>query len=82
MYIYSCSSDKRCYLSEINYQSTAVEIAYSDYGYTALEYDKVNSRLFLTLLLGLIRQIQLEVYMLIIRNCIYLQRQIKEVYRC
>ena len=47
-YIYSCSTDKRCYLSEINYQSTAVEIAYSDYGYTALEYDKVNSRLFLT----------------------------------
>lgn len=48
VYIYSCSSDKCCYLSEINYQSTAVEIAYSDYGYTALEYDKVNSRLFLT----------------------------------
>lgn len=47
-YIYSCSTDKRCCLSEINYQSTAVEIAHSDYGYTALEYDKVNSRLFLT----------------------------------
>ena len=47
-YIYSCSSDKKFYLSEINFQSNVTEIAESAFGYTNLEYDKPNARIFLT----------------------------------
>lgn len=47
-YIYSCSSDKRFIVNEINYQSNLYEIATSQYGYTNLAYDKRNSRIFLT----------------------------------
>ena len=43
-YIYSCSSDKKFYLTEMNYTSNAIEICESQYGYTALEYDKQHSR--------------------------------------
>lgn len=47
-YIHSCSSDKKCCLTKINYTSNVIEIPESQYGYTALEYDKHNTRLFLT----------------------------------
>lgn len=47
-YIYSCSSDKKFYLSEINFLSNLTEIAESAFGYTNLEYDKANNRIFLT----------------------------------
>ena len=47
-YIYSCSSDKKFYLSEINFLSNLTEIAESSFGYTNLKYDKPNSRIFLT----------------------------------
>lgn len=47
-YIYSCSTDKKFILSEINYLSNVTEVAQSNFGYTALEFDKVNERIFLT----------------------------------
>ena len=47
-YIYSCSSDKKFILSEINYLSNVTEIAESASGYTTLEFDKPNERIFLT----------------------------------
>ena len=47
-YIYSCSSDKKFYLSEINFLSNLTEVAESAFGYTNLQYDKPNSRIFLT----------------------------------
>lgn len=47
-YIYSCGSDKKFMLCEINYLSNVTEIAESGFGYTALEFDKKNQRIFLT----------------------------------
>jgi WD40 repeat protein len=47
-YIYSCGTDKKFMLSEINYLSNVTEIAQSNSGYTNLEFDKVNERIFLT----------------------------------
>ena len=59
-YIYSCGSDNKFMLSEINYLSNVTEIAQSNYlsnvteiaqsnaGYTNLEFDKKNERIFLT----------------------------------
>ena len=47
-YIYSCGSDKKFMLSEINYLSNVTEIAQSNAGYTNLKFDKVNERIFLT----------------------------------
>jgi WD40 repeat protein len=47
-YIYSCGSDKKFFLSEINYLSNITEVAQSNSGYTNLEFDKVNQRIFLT----------------------------------
>ena len=47
-YIYSCGSDKKFMLSEINYLSNITEIAQSNAGYTNLEFDKPNERIFLT----------------------------------
>lgn len=48
-FIYSCSSDRKFYLTNINragdYQ---LEVAESYYGYTALSFDKKNERLFLS----------------------------------
>jgi WD40 repeat protein len=47
-YIYSCGSDKKFMLSEINYLSNITEIAQSNAGYTNLQFDKPNERIFLT----------------------------------
>ena len=47
-YIYSCGSDKKFYLSEINNLSNITEIAESTAGYTNLKFDKKNQRIFLT----------------------------------
>ena len=41
-YIYSCGSDNKFMLSEINYLSNMTEIAQSNAGYTNLEFDKKN----------------------------------------
>ena len=47
-YIYSCGSDNKFMLSEINYTSNMTEIAQSNSGYTNLEFDRKNERIFLT----------------------------------
>jgi len=47
-YIYSCGSDKKFFLSEINYLSNITEVAESTAGYTNLKFDKANERIFLT----------------------------------
>ena len=47
-YIYSCGSDKKFFLSEINYLSNITEVAESTAGYTNLKFDKKNQRIFLT----------------------------------
>lgn len=47
-HIFSCSSDKLFAISDINYQSTPVEVARSNFGYTNLYYDIPNKRIFLT----------------------------------
>ena len=47
-YIYSCGSDKKFILSEINYLSNVTLIAESTAGYTNLKFDKPNERIFLT----------------------------------
>lgn len=47
-YIYSCSSDKKCMLIEMNNNQNVTEIAESAYGYTTLWLDRENERLFLT----------------------------------
>ena len=47
-YIYSCGSDNKFMLSEINYLSNMTEISQSNAGYTNLEFDKKNERIFLT----------------------------------
>ena len=46
-YIYSCGSDNKFMLSEINYTSNMTEIAQSNSGYTNLEFDRKNERIFL-----------------------------------
>jgi WD40 repeat protein len=47
-YIYSCSSDKKFMLSDLSNYSKSIEIAQSNFGFTALILDKDNERLFLT----------------------------------
>ena len=47
-YIYSCGSDNKFMLSEINYLSNMTEIAQSNAGYTNLKFYKKNVRIFLT----------------------------------
>ena len=42
-YIYSCGSDNKFMLSEINYLSNMTEIAQSNAGYTNLEFDKKSN---------------------------------------
>jgi WD40 repeat protein len=46
-YLYSCSSDKKFIVSEINYQQSVQEIANSTHGFTSLIHDKKNERMFL-----------------------------------
>ena len=47
IYKYYCGSDNKFILSEINYLSNIIEIAQSNAGYTNLEFDKKNERIFL-----------------------------------
>ena len=47
-YIYSCGSDKKFILSEINYINNVTEVEESNAGYINLEFDKNNGRIFLT----------------------------------
>jgi WD40 repeat protein len=47
-YIYSCSTDKKFIISEINYQESVTEVSNDKYGYTNMVFDKKNERLFLT----------------------------------
>ena len=53
-YIYSCGSDKKFMLSEINYLSNVTVITQSNSGYTNLQFDQVNERIFLTNEVGLL----------------------------
>ena len=47
-YVYSCSSDKKFMLSDFSNYSSSMEIAQSNFGFTAMIFDKNNDRLFLT----------------------------------
>jgi len=47
-YIYSCSSDKKFLVSEINFQGSVTEVVTGSHGFTNLLCDKKNSRFFLT----------------------------------
>ena len=53
-YIFSCSSDKKFIVSEINYQESVTEVATGTHGFTNLVADKKNSRLFLTNEVGVV----------------------------
>jgi WD40 repeat protein len=53
-YIYSCSSDKKFVVSEINYQESVTEVTTGSHGFTNLVSDKKNERLFLTNEVGVV----------------------------
>lgn len=53
-YIYSCSSDKKFIVSEINYQESVTEITTGSHGFTNLIFDRKNERLFLTNEVGVV----------------------------
>ncbi len=53
-YIYSCSSDKRFLVSEINYQESVNEVANGSHGFTNLVCDKKNNRIFVTNEVGVV----------------------------
>ena len=53
-YIYSCSSDRRFIVSEINYQESVTEVTTGSHGFTNLVADKKNYRLFLTNEVGVV----------------------------
>lgn len=53
-YIYSCSSDKKFIVSEINYQESVTEVANGSHGFTNLVCDKKNSRIFVTNEVGVV----------------------------
>ncbi len=53
-YVYSCSSDKKVIVSEINYQESVTEVANGSHGFTNLVCDKKNSRIFLTNEVGVV----------------------------
>ena len=53
-YVYSCSSDKKFCLTDLNNGFNSIEIATSQAGYTNLYIDKKNERLFLTNEAGLV----------------------------
>ena len=61
-YIYSCSTDKKFIVTEINNLSNMKEVAVSEYGYTTLFLDKPNERLFLTNEGGMIGVFMTNVY--------------------
>jgi hypothetical protein len=47
-YIYSCSTDKKFIVSEVNFHDQVTEVIKSSHGFTNLVYDKKNERIFLT----------------------------------
>ncbi len=53
-YIYSCSSDKKFVVSEINYQESVTEVTTGSHGFTNMLCDKKNERLFLTNEVGVV----------------------------
>jgi WD40 repeat protein len=53
-YIYTCSTDKKFIVSEINYQESVTEVATGSHGYTNLVYDRKNERIFLTNSVGVV----------------------------
>lgn len=53
-YIYSCSSDKKFIVSEINYQESVTEVTLGTHGFTNLSHDRKNSRIFLTNEVGVV----------------------------
>ena len=53
-YLYSCSSDKKFFLTDLNNGFQSIEIAESQAGYTTMFLDKKNERIFLTNEAGLV----------------------------
>lgn len=53
-YIYSCSSDKKFIVSEINFQESITEVTIGSHGFTNLVCDKKNERLFLSNEVGVV----------------------------
>ena len=53
-YIYSCSTDKKFYITEINYLSAPSEVMEGPCGYTSLFYDRKFQRVFLTNEMGMV----------------------------
>ena len=53
-YIYSCSSDKKFIVSEINYQESVTEVTLGSHGFTNLVFEKKNERIFLTNEVGVV----------------------------
>jgi WD40 repeat protein len=53
-YIYTCSSDKKFIVSEINYQESVTEVTTGSHGFTNMVFDKKNERLFLTNEVGVV----------------------------
>jgi hypothetical protein len=47
-YIYSCSTDKKFIISDVNYHDQVTEVMTSSHGFTNLVFDKKNERIFLT----------------------------------
>jgi WD40 repeat protein len=52
--IYTCSSDKKFIVSEINYQESLTEVTTGSHGFTNMICDKKNDRLFLTNEVGVV----------------------------
>jgi hypothetical protein len=61
-YLYSCSTDKKFVVSEINYQQSVQEIANGSHGFTNLTHDKKNERMFLTNEAGVVFIYQISGY--------------------
>ena len=53
-YIYSCSTDKKFYITEINYLSNPSEIMEGACGYTSMYHDKKYQRVFMTNEMGMV----------------------------
>ncbi len=53
-YIYTCGSDKKLKVSEINYQEAISDVTVGNHGCTNLIYDRKNLRLFITNEIGLV----------------------------
>jgi WD40 repeat protein len=53
-YVYSCGSDKKIRVSEVNYQESIAECTIGNHGYTNLVYDRKNIRLFITNEVGVV----------------------------